>query len=370
MSDAGRNRLIAGVMCGLTLAAILMAGLWPFGHPRNEVAWLDDPHGVRFGKRATMLSSKPLPQPDSRTCTVEMWVRPAEREVESTLLAFYTSKGEGFSIQQSWGSIRLGTRPKARMFHVHGAFEKGRPILISIVSRPTGFDAFLNGVPAVLEPVEEFEPAEYPCSGNFVVGDAPRDNDSWMGEFRGIAIFRRELTPSQVAANYKSWTEAGRTDEVASGRPDILYLFDERSGDVVHDRGTSGADLEIPKRYEVMQQVLLEFPWNAFNASTGYLEDLLINICGFVPFGFAVAAFLSASGGGNKSIWAGVLVGFLVSLTIETIQTWLPTRDSDLTDVMTNTVGTWVGVMLYQKWLPPALRLFSWMRIPRQPSES
>ncbi len=226
-------------------------------------------------------------------------------------------------------------------------------MFLTVVSGPQETNVFLDGVLARRAPVQKFHSSPYACLGNFVVGDSLTDNNSWEGDLSALAIYRHDLTPEQVMMNFKSWMKSGHPEENVSGKPDALYLFDEDEGNVIHDHGSSGVNLSIPERYVVAQQILLDSPWNAFEPTWDYVQDILINIGGFIPFGFTLSAFLLASGRVRRVTAIVVLAGFFVSLTIETLQVLLPTRDSDLTDVLTNTLGTWLGVMLHQAWLPP-----------------
>ncbi len=103
----------------------------------------------------------------------------------------------------------------------------------------------------------------------------------------------------------------------------------------------------IPNRYLILDQTVLASALKGFHPEWGYWKDVIINIGGFIPAGFFFYAYLCS----RQLRWprlTAIVAGGAVSLTIELVQTYLPTRDSDLTDVITNILGTCIGLMLYQ----------------------
>ncbi len=183
------TKQVAGVIFALDLFGILIFGLWPFGHPRNDVTWVAGRDAIRLGKRGTILSLGSSVETGS--CTLEMLLRPALSDSSSTILAFYGANGTvGISLHQSLTDLRLDNeigqlRPSAR--YVNNVFRAGRPMFLGIVTSTEGTTVYLDG--ALARQLPGFRSAK-PCSGSFVVGDSPTVNDTWQGEFGGLAIYR------------------------------------------------------------------------------------------------------------------------------------------------------------------------------------
>ena len=85
-----RNVLLA--ICLLVLCGILVAGLWPFHAPKNEVGWLSEGSGLLFGKHGTIVSASPFKtraSQDDNSCSLEIWLEPTRVDSEGMILAFY-----------------------------------------------------------------------------------------------------------------------------------------------------------------------------------------------------------------------------------------------------------------------------------------
>ena len=121
-------------------------------------------------------------------------------------------------------------------------------------------------------------------------------------------------------------------------------------------------NLYIPEKYVVLDRIFLEPFWTEFSMSRSYWSAVLKNIVGFVPFGFCFCACLSLRKIRRPAL-ATVILGTLVSLTIEILQAYLPTRDSGMTDLVTNTLGTYTGVIAWRAVGPILAARFSWVTI-------
>lgn len=373
----GMKLNLLAIICIAVLCITLTLGLWPFHAPRNEVNWLERRDGLHFGKSGSVFSSGALPStsPGAAGGSLEIWLQPARIWDSNTFLSLYSPKNSvPFSLHQSLTDLLLQTasqddayRTRTAKLYVPEVFRRPQPIFITITSGERGTTVYLDGI--LVKKAPQFRLSAKAFTGRLIVGDSPGQTDSWSGQLLGLAIYYRELTEPQVFHNYITWKQKARPELTGDERNIALYLFDEHTERVVRDKSGSGVDLYIPEKYTVIDQIFLEPIWAEFSMTRSYGSAALKNIVGFIPFGFCFYAYLSALLPRRRATLVTVALGTAVSLTIEVLQAYLPTRDSGTTDLITNTLGTWIGVASYSFLTPTISRILPWspfLAPPRQ----
>jgi VanZ family protein len=338
-----------------------VAGLLPFQRPRNEVTWLVIQNGLHFGHMGTILSNGTLQVDsanDETTCSLEMWVKSDPTKGTRTILAFATNENPlQLSVLEYQRALILkrvarGIDPNDATIGIDNVFGQIEPIFLTITSGTEKTSIYVDG--HLAETFPRFRLGNS-CTGQLVIGTSTVETDAWSGDFRGLAVYQSELTPTEVLRHYKTWTVRGRPAITESETAAAVFLLDEHAGNLVHNAVHPGIDLIIPKRFSLWHQNFLEPFWKEFRPTRSYWIDVLINIAGFIPFGFIFCAYWSYAQPIKHPALATVLLGFAVSFTIETVQAHLPTRSSSSTDVITNTLGTILGVRLYGSHLMQTL---------------
>jgi len=347
---------VLGASCVLVLGATLAAGLWPFNpFPRNEARWLGNENGLDLRDGAIVISTTAFapkgPSPESSSA-LEIWLEPARSFTTSTILSFYhPADGYQFKVAQYQDSLILRQAPRddpRQKYEVSilisHLFKSGGRKFISITSTSTGTSVFVDGT--LMKTSSRLRLSEADTSGELTLGTSPVYNSSWSGQLYGLAVYDRSITADQVLKDFQSWLKNGRPEVGPADAPTALYLFDERSGNEIQNLGSSGDDLYIPRYFRIPHQKFLEEPWDEFRANRDYAFDLAINVLGFVPLGFVLCLYLRTTGTSSNPKLSTVVVGFGVSLLIEVLQAFLPTRASGITDLITNTTGSALGVYL------------------------
>ena len=341
------------IVCFVVLATILSLGLWPFHAPANEVGWIGTGPGLAFGKFSTAIAAASLKATAvarESGASAEIWMMPERIWDRSTFLAF-SGFGDPYklSLRQNQMDLEIRTsrdrRAGTARFFVKRVFRKATPLFVTLTSGAHGTTVYTGGRPAGAIPELQLSAEDF--TGRLVAGDSPGQTDSWRGQMLGLAIYHRELAPVEVERHYLEWTQQGRPETGPDEGVAALYRFSERSGRVAHSSAGSGPDLLIPKRYTVVDQIFLEPFWREFSWSGSYWSAAETNIIGFIPVGFSFYALFTALRIKRAGL-ATVVLGTAVSATIELLQFFLPTRDSGTTDLFTNTLGTWIGVVGYR----------------------
>jgi len=379
-------RLIEALCSGLILA-ILIAGLWPFCAPANAVRWLNGANGIEFGRHGVATSSRAFQAAvPAGPCTIEIWLQPERTSGTGTLMAFdsYPDPRFPFALRQVGSGLALmratidGQGVMRRPWLLTGGvFEAAGPHLVAITGVRGTTSVYVDGV--LRNSSGSFGLTQDDLSGRLSLGNSVI-RSGWQGRVMGLAIYDEALAPAQIADDANHWLSGQGPARPPQPAPIALYLFNEGAGSQVREQMGSGNDLKIPARYRQLHAVFLDPVWNQYRTrwdgwrSSGYWDDVIVNVVGFVPVGILFAAYFSFVRPSARPWLSAVLFGFFLSLVIEVTQYWLPTRDSSMTDLVTNTVGTAIGAAIYRDgW---ALRLLAMLpagstrRIPMDPSAS
>jgi VanZ family protein len=340
----------------LTLLGILYLALRPFDfRPANQVSWLEATNGLRFSLHGVVIGQPGLPeasgQTDDTPCTLELWLRPARSDFDSTILDFYEPQSpRRVRVRQYHAVIVVNLyslAPGGKQIRSHigqDGLHSGQLSFVTLTSGRNGTSIYFDG--KLRKTISHFQISLGDLSNQLFLGTASIQGNPWTGEIHGLAIYPRELTPEDVLQSYGDWIKPGVPSDDKTNQAISKYLFAERTGDIVHDLGSAQRNLFIPKIYKVPYHSFLTPPWREFEPNLAYVWDVAENIVGFLPLGFFLGALLTLSPQNRRAVLYTALFGGGLSLCIEILQAYIPERGSGMTDVLTNTLGATLGVLL------------------------
>ena len=365
------------VACALLWLAMMGATLWPFdAHPRNRVQWLAQSSGVHLDKPGVIVGNNVFPSDDAQQeqpCSMEIWLSADKPTDRHTILTFYTGERPAhFELRQyrtaaviSYEARDAHNEQTEAAIYLEDVFNGGRPTLLTVTSGAKGIHIFLDGV--VRKTVPDGHLSVRNFSGKLVVGTSPWSYDPWAGRLYGLSLYARELGAAAVREHYDQWKSHG---EIVPATRDLVitrFPFDERAGFVIHNQIPGAPDLSVPAYFQLPEKAMLEAPWKEVMPFWVRIDDLARNIVGFVPLGMLVCVYFLRWHSDSKAVLLTVLLGGTTSLLIEVLQAFIPQRDSGVTDIITNTLGTLVGALLVRR--PPIKAMLENLGMLRGPSD-
>jgi len=182
-----------------------------------------------------------------------------------------------------------------------------------------------------------------------ILGNSVYGKHSWNGEIYGLAFYDYPLNAHETVFHTKRWHKDHNLSFTEKGKPAVLYLFDEKRGKRAFDYGKGKLHLEIPPRMHALEKIILSPPWIRLELNRNFFIDIIVNIIGFIPLGFVLSATLIEINVTSKKrvVLMTVSLCFIISLIVEIVQAWVPSRSSDMLDLISNTSGALIGAVIY-----------------------
>lgn len=167
-------------------------------------------------------------------------------------------------------------------------------------------------------------------------------NRPWLGDIYSIKLFNVPLTSKVSIAS--SSEDNSRKIEERKVEPILNFDFAHFENSHINRSNNLPIKFSIPKsivpRVNHFQIIPFKYwPFEIFSWSTFF--EILLNIALFIPCGFIASSVFS-----RFPMTYILIFGISLSIFVEVCQITIPTRDPNITDVITNTIGTVLGALL------------------------
>jgi len=350
-------------LSGAILFGILIFGLIPKSlNLLNGVNWISNQAGIRFsnyGIAYTNPFSYPVGDNTSKTnCfSIEVALKPAGYQTKGATFIFSLHDGKDHNQllmwqYHSWIIIMNGDdydhKRGTERIAVDISSMPSKILLITVTTGEKSTEIYLDGQFVI----RKYFSLKIPngSKSSLVLGNSVYGRSPWHGDIYGLAFFGYTLTAQDAALHFDRWVQNNNFSFVKKEEPFILYVFDENVGERVFDHAGGNNNLIIPSRMQILKKTFLFSENTILRFNRSLFIDSIINILGFIPLGFILSATFVKIGGtfDKHNILISVLFCFAVSLSIEIFQAWIPTRNSDILDLIFNTIGALVGATMYR----------------------
>ncbi len=366
---ANIKTILLATICLGVCSGIFIFGFWPFCYRPVNTAWLlDDGTGIHFeGEKnrpkiktgGIAYTPQPIVYPQSDDSekgafSLEIWAE-AAAEFHRGVGCIAILKGEGLEQEifiGQWKSALIirsffYKSKRSRYYRevgVRGVLPANHSSFITISSNSKGTAVFRDGKLVRRISGVRLLPEDESLTGyRIFLGNGPNVGSPWIGNIYGFALYDRALTEREALNSYHNWTVHSKPKATRLSGPIVRYGFENVGERTVNSSAGKKNSLFIPLRFDLNQKILNPRRNDELDKS-----DFLINIIGFVPFGFFLLLWLSQVR--YMRLWQAMLIvifaGFLFSLGIESFQAYMPTRHSSRLDLICNTAGTLIGVFL------------------------
>ena len=356
-------KCLVGVSVAI-LFGILIFGLIPKDfHFSNGVNWIKDQAGIRFSKYGIAythpfieLIEGEISEPNSFSIEIALKPESYDEKGFNFILALHSGKDSHQLLMGqylSWIILMNGDdyahKRRTKRIAVNTASPSPTARFVTITTGKEGTQVYLNGQ-RVRTKKDLTLKIPNGSKARLMIGNSTNGRNSWQGDVYGLAFYGYTLTAQDAARHFNRWFQDQNFAFAKKDKPSVLYFFDEKEGLRALDHSGGNHHLEIPSKMQILEREILSPTWSLFKLNRSFIKDFVLNLVGFIPFGFILSATLFKLGGTfeKNNVLITVVLCFTLSLIIEILQAWIPSRSSHMLDLILNTLGALMGTIIYR----------------------